>query len=69
MYNIVMKKRDLEKELRACGWLFLRPGGNHDIWTNGEINEPVPRRTEINEFTARAIIRKARNNPAKKRKE
>jgi hypothetical protein len=35
MYNYPMKKRDLERQLKAYGWWFLREGGSHEIWTNG----------------------------------
>ncbi|MBI1909149.1 MAG: type II toxin-antitoxin system HicA family toxin [Deltaproteobacteria bacterium] len=57
-----MKKRDLEAELIRLGWWLLRQGGNHEIWTNGEHTVPVPRHKEINEFTARGILRKAEKN-------
>lgn len=45
-----MKKRDLEKQLREAGWRFTRHGGNHDVWTNGELFEFIPRHAEINEM-------------------
>lgn len=65
MYSKSMKKRDLEKRMKAEGWSFLRPGGKHDIWTNGIITEPIPRHTEINELLAKKILRTAKNNPGK----
>ena len=55
----VVKRRVLEKRLSECGWRFLRHGGNHDVWTNGEREEYVPRHTEVNEQLARAILRDA----------
>jgi mRNA interferase HicA len=55
-----MRRRDLEREMRSLGWRFLRRGGRHDIWTDGERQEAVPRHTEINEKLARAILRRAR---------
>jgi len=58
-----MKKRDLEKTLLALGWSFLRHGGSHDTWTNGQIQNFIPRHTEISENLARAIIKKAKNEP------
>jgi mRNA interferase HicA len=61
-----VKKRDLEKQLRAMGWYFKRHGGCHDYWTNGEIHESVPRHNEVKEHLARAILRVARENPPKK---
>lgn len=58
-----MKRRDLESELKKHGWFFVRHGGNHDVWGNGEIQNFIPRHNEINENLARAIIRKAKNFP------
>jgi len=58
-----MKKRDLEKTLKAMGWYFLREGGNHEIWTNGIDTEAIPRHSEINENTARGIIKRTKKRP------
>ena len=55
-----MKKRELESELRKVGWSFLRHGKRHDIWTDGEREEAIPRHTDINEKLARLILRRAR---------
>ena len=57
-----MKRRDLEKRLRAMGWEFLRHGGKHDVWTDSEKvrQEYVPRHREINEMLANAILRRAK---------
>ena len=62
-----MKKRDLEKELKRAGWWLKRQGGSHEIWTNGEDSEPVPRHKEIKEILAKKILELAKNNPPKKR--
>lgn len=61
-----MKYRDLIKQLKDLGWWFLREGGNHEIWTNGKETEAVPRHREINENTARGILRNAKRNPQRK---
>ena len=58
-YMCNMKKRDLEKALRQLGWRFLRHGKKHDVWTDGEREEAVPRHREINEILARVILRRA----------
>jgi len=58
-----VKKRDLESMLKALGWRLLREGGGHEIWTNGEMTEPVPRHREIEERLASKIIRKAKAFP------
>ena len=54
-----MKRRDLEKKLHALGWLLARHGGRHDVWSNGERDLVVPRHNEINEYTAKAILKEA----------
>ena len=61
-----MKKRDLEIKLKKLGWQLKRHGGNHDIWTNGIVTEPIPRHNEISERLAKKILEKASNNPPKK---
>lgn len=55
-----MKRKDLIKLLEKNGWRFLREGGNHTVYTNGEICEQIPRHNEINEVLAMKIIK--RNN-------
>lgn len=52
-----MKRGDLERQLRKAGWWFLRHGGNHDVWTDGDRTEAVPRHNEINELLAKKILR------------
>ncbi len=49
---------DLEGKLKDFGF-WLDGGGKHDKWTDGVYSIPVPRHTEINEFTAKGIIRQA----------
>lgn len=63
MYIVSMKKRDLEKKLKKLGWRLHRHGSNHDVWTNGQVSEPIPRHSEINELLARKILKKAKVNP------
>lgn len=54
-----MKRKDLERELIELGWYFKRRGGNHDIWTNGEDSEPIPRHNELDDYLAKKILKKA----------
>jgi len=54
-----VKRKELEKKLRRAGWELSRRGGRHDIWTNGESEIAVPRHNEINEYTAKSIIKEA----------
>jgi mRNA interferase HicA len=63
----VVKKRNLEKRLSQYGWRFLRQGGSHEGWTNGEHIIWIPRHKEVNEFTARGLLRKARTNAPRKK--
>lgn len=53
-----MKRQDLIKLFESNGWWLLRSGANHDIYTNGEKSEPIPRHSEIKEQLAKAIIRR-----------
>ncbi|MDA0336701.1 MAG: type II toxin-antitoxin system HicA family toxin [bacterium] len=55
-----MKRRELEKLLHQLGWRLLRHGAKHDIWTNGDQEEAIPRHSEINEMLARMIVKNAR---------
>lgn len=54
-----MKRRDLERKLRGLGWSFLRHGGKHDIWSDGQREEPVPRHRDVSERLAKAILARA----------
>ena len=56
-YN--MKRKELEKALMGMGRRFLCHGGRHDVWTDGNRQEPIPRHIEINEKLTRSILRKA----------
>ena len=58
-----MKKRELEAALKRYGWYFLRSGARHDVWTNGEEQESVPRHREINDRLAQKIIKNAKKYP------
>jgi mRNA interferase HicA len=55
-----MKRRALERALASYGWKFLRHGGKHEIWTDGERLEAIPRHREINERLARQILERAK---------
>lgn len=51
-----MKRREPESRLRDLGWYFLRHGGRHDVWTDGNRREYVPHHSEINESLAQTIL-------------
>ena len=61
-----MKKKQLEKQLKSLGWWKYDEGANHEKWTNGEIKTTLPRHREINESTAKSIIKLAKNNRGEK---
>lgn len=53
-----MKRKDFIKLLEKNGWYLKRDGANHDIYTDGINNEPVPRHKELNEMLVKAIIKR-----------
>ncbi len=55
-----MKRLDLIRRLDEEGCVLVRQRGGHDIYRNvlTGVTQPVPRHREINELTARAIIRR-----------
>ena len=55
-----MKKTELIQRLNQQGAVLLRRGGKHDVYVQPKTNKEaaVPRHTEINEFTAKAILKK-----------
>jgi len=55
-----MKRRILEQALLRLGWQFVRHGRRHDIWTDGERLEAIPRHSEVNERLAKKILKRAR---------
>jgi mRNA interferase HicA len=53
-----VKRNDLIKQVEKNGYRLLRHGANHDIYTNGERNETIPRHKEIDEQLAKIILRR-----------
>lgn len=60
-----MKRRALEKQLakkaRDAGttWEFVREGANHSVWSFGGMLITIPRHNDINELTAKGILKDA----------
>lgn len=54
-----MKYRVLVKKLNELGWYYKKPGGRHDIFTKDGKIMSIPRHKEINEITAKEILKKA----------
>ena len=59
-----MKRRALIKQLRLIAkeagveLLFIRQGGNHEIWRISNRLLVIPRHRDINERTAEGIVRR-----------
>lgn len=53
-----MKRRVLIKKLESAGFVFKEHGANHDTYKRGTDTEQVPRHNEINEITAKMILKK-----------
>lgn len=55
-----MKFRDLIARITEDGAVFVRHGADHDWYRNviTGVSQPVPRHREVNELTARSIIKK-----------
>ena len=64
-----MKRRDLEKHLKAHGCYLARHWGGHDFWNNPTTNKQaaVPRHSEIATFTTEAICKDLQIPKAPKR--
>ena len=54
-----MKRRDLLRHLEAYGYKKVREGAKHTIYRNPATGRSttVPRHTEVDDYTARAICR------------
>ncbi len=53
-----MKRKDLLKLVKAAGYELIE-GGNHTLVYKGKACvDVIPRHSEINEFTAKAIIKR-----------
>jgi len=55
-----MKKIELIQKLNRQGAVFVRHGSKHDVYMQPKTNKEatVPRHDEINEYTAKAILKK-----------
>ena len=55
-----MKRRDLIQQLEAAGFRKMRDDGDHTVYTKpGFPIIVVPRHREVNELTARSILKTA----------
>jgi predicted RNA binding protein YcfA (HicA-like mRNA interferase family) len=53
-----MKRNELIKRITEVGCVFIRHGGNHDLYKNPRTGkkQPIPRHNEIDDHLARHII-------------
>lgn len=58
-----MKREVLLKELAKLNWYKYRSGGRHDIYAkkDGKGRITIPRHSEISEFTAKEILKRAKD--------
>ena len=54
-----MKARELKRRLATMGWRDTGKDSRHEKWSNGIHSIAIPRRREIAEGTARAILEEA----------
>ena len=55
-----MKRKDLVKKLKSVGYREERNEGGHAIYSKeGRRHIPVPNHKEVNEYTAKAILKAA----------
>jgi predicted RNA binding protein YcfA (HicA-like mRNA interferase family) len=54
-----MKRTEMLKRLTQMGCVFVRTGGNHDIYLNPHTGkkQPIPRHNEIDEHLAKHILK------------
>ncbi len=52
-----MKRTDLIKILEKNGFSLSRHGSEHDVYSNEIVKVSIPRHREINELTARGILK------------
>lgn len=53
-----MKRKDLLKKIREAGFTIKEGGEHSKVYRGSAMLTEVPRHTEINELTAKAILKK-----------
>jgi len=54
-----ISRREVVKHLEQHGFVLLREGGNHSIYSNGERTVPVKRHRDFDRITANQICKQA----------
>ena len=52
-----MNRKQLVRYIESNGAIFVRNGSNHDIYRLGNKTTSIPRHNEINELTAKIILK------------
>lgn len=66
-----MRKRDLIRTIKDAAkdagldFELKRQGGNHEMWSLDGLTLPIPRHRDINEITAKGIMKDAANKLGK----
>lgn len=60
---MTVTRRELVKYFEQSGFRFLREGGNHSIYTNGEKTVPVKRHRTLDRITANELCKQAGLKP------
>jgi len=58
-----VKRQDLVKHFEKNGYSFLREGGNHSIYTNGNKTIPIKRHRTLDRITANQLCKQAGIEP------
>jgi len=58
-----VKRRDLIRYFEQNGYKLLREGGNHSIYTDGQIVIPVKRHKDFDRITANELCKQAGLKP------
>ena len=58
-----VKRRDLVRYLEVNGFLLIREGANHAIYTNGDKAVPVKRHRQFDRITANEVCKQAGLSP------
>ena len=58
-----MKRRDVIRELRKMGCVFIRHGAKHDWYQNPNtrVSQPIPRHRELKDSLAKSILKRLKD--------
>lgn len=59
MPKVETNRAKIVKRLESAGWMFVRNGGDHDIYRHGQAVVVLPRHRELSPGVARKIAKTA----------